>query len=97
MYTASTLQGPRKLPINTPQVSAILKAAASDEKKREELQAAAKIKDREHFRKRYLEVLIALELLERTIPEKPHSSKQRYRTTAAGRTVLAHAEKETPS
>jgi predicted nuclease of restriction endonuclease-like (RecB) superfamily len=74
-----------------------LKAATSDEKKREELQAAAKNKDREHFRKRYLEVLIALELLERTIPDKPRSSQQRYRTTAAGRTVLAHAEKETPS
>jgi ATP-dependent DNA helicase RecG len=96
-YPASIPRIPRKYPPSTPQVLAILKAATSDEKKREELQAAAKIKDREHFRKRYLEVLIALELLERTIPDKPRSSQQRYRTTAAGRTVLARAEKETPS
>ncbi|MDP1989446.1 MAG: ATP-binding protein [Syntrophales bacterium] len=41
--------------------------------------------------------LLALDLLERTVPDKPRSKKQRYRTTAAGRTVLAHAEKETPS
>jgi len=93
-YPASTPQAPRKYPIDTPQVVAILKAAASGEKNREELQTAAKIKDREHFRKRYLEVLIALELLERTIPDKPRSSKQRYRTTAAGHAVLEKAGKK---
>ena len=95
-YPASTPQVPRKYPTSTPQVLAILKAVASGEKKREELQAAAKIKDREHFRKRYLEVFITLELLERTIPDKPRSSKQQYRITPAGRTVLANAEKENP-
>jgi ATP-dependent DNA helicase RecG len=96
-HPASAPQAPRKYPTSTPQVLAILKAAASGEKKREELQSAAKIKDREHFRKRYLEALITSELLERTIPDKPRSPKQRYRSTAAGRTALANAEQETPS
>jgi len=41
--------------------------------------------------------LLALGFLEMTVPDKPRSKKQRYRTTAAGRTVLAHAEKETPA
>ena len=87
-------QVPPKYPLSTPQVLAILMAAASGEKSREELQTVAKIKDRKHFRKQYLEALIYSELLERTIPDKPRSSKQRYRTTLAGRAVLANSEKE---
>jgi ATP-dependent DNA helicase RecG len=76
---------------------AILKAAASGEKTREELQIVAEIKDREHFRKEYLEALLSAELLERTIPDKPRSPKQRYRTTAAGRSVLENSDKESQS
>jgi predicted HTH transcriptional regulator len=87
-------QTPRKYPASTPQVLVILNAAALGEKTREELQAAAEIKDREHFRKQYLEALLSTDLLERTIPDKPRSPKQRYRTTAAGRAVLENAEKE---
>jgi ATP-dependent DNA helicase RecG len=41
--------------------------------------------------------LLALGLLEMTVPDKPRSKKQQYRTTSAGRTVLAHAEKENPA
>ena len=95
--TASVPQVPRKYPASTPQVLAILKAAASGEKTREELQIVAEIKDREHFRKEYLEALLSAELLERTIPDKPRSPKQRYRTTAAGRSVLENSDKESQS
>ena len=95
--TASVPQVPRKHPASTPQVLAILKAAASGEKTREELQIAAEIKDREHFRKEYLEALLSAELLERTIPDKPRSPKQGYRTTAAGRSVLENSDKESHS
>jgi ATP-dependent DNA helicase RecG len=48
------------------------------------LQNAAGLKDREHFRTAYLEPLLDAGLLEMTIPDKPKSSRQRYRTTAAG-------------
>ena len=63
---------------HTLQVLEILQASASEEKSREELQMAAAIKDREHFRKQYLEPLLSAGLLERSIPDKLQSSKQRY-------------------
>jgi len=52
------------------------------------LQASADIRDREHFRKTYLNPLVAAGLVELTIPDKPRSSKQRYRLTGAGRAHL---------
>jgi len=73
---------------------AILRAAEAGEKTREELQSAAKIKNRKHFRKQYIDALLASGFLERTIPDKPSSPNQRYRTTAAGRAVLENAGKE---
>jgi ATP-dependent DNA helicase RecG len=75
-HPASTPQAPRKHPASTPQVLAILNAAVLGEKTREELQAVAEIKDREYFRKQYLEVLLSADLLARTIPDKPRSPKQ---------------------
>jgi ATP-dependent DNA helicase RecG len=39
--------------------------------------------------------LLALGFLEMTIPDKPRSKKQRYRTTATGRAILEKHEKET--
>jgi ATP-dependent DNA helicase RecG len=41
--------------------------------------------------------LLALGFLEMTIPDKPRSKKQRYRTTTAGRAVLESPKKETQS
>ena len=42
----------------------------------------------------YLAPLMAMDILERTIPDKPRSPKQRYRITPAGRAVLEQAQKE---
>jgi ATP-dependent DNA helicase RecG len=66
----------------------VLRAADANECSREELQAAAGISDREHFRKEYIEPLLSAGLLERSIPDKPRSPKQRYRTTALGLKAL---------
>jgi ATP-dependent DNA helicase RecG len=88
-----TPQVPRKYPASTPQVVAVLAAASVAERSREELQAAAKLADREHFRLDYLEPLLQAGLLERTIPDKPRSSRQRYRITAEGREYLTQAKK----
>jgi ATP-dependent DNA helicase RecG len=51
---------------------------------RAELQLAVGLKHEEHFRDAYLKPAIALGLVEMTVPDKPRSSKQRYRRTAAG-------------
>lgn len=80
---------PLKYPSSTPQVLAALKAAGDRELSREDLQAAAGIRDRKHFRRQYLEPLLSAGLLERTIPDKPRSSHQMYRLTTAGRAFLA--------
>jgi ATP-dependent DNA helicase RecG len=47
------------------------------------------MKHREHFRKAYIEPLVAAGWLERTIPNKPTSRLQKYRLTAKGRAWLA--------
>ncbi|MGV8122675.1 MAG: ATP-binding protein [Candidatus Xenobiia bacterium LiM19] len=93
-HPSSTPQVPLKYPPSTPQVLAILKAVASGEKTREELQEVSGITDRKHFRKQYIEALISLHYLEWTIPSKPRSSKQRYRITAEGRKALEASLKE---
>jgi len=49
---------------------------------------------RVHFLKTYLEPCLTAGLVERTIPDKPRSPKQRYRTTPAGRAVLGQTQKE---
>lgn len=81
-------KSPRKYPTSTPQVAAVLQTVVQEAKSREELQKAAGIKDREHFRKAYLEPLLAAGWVEMTIPDKPRSSKQTYRTTQLGFKML---------
>ncbi len=78
---------PQVTPQVSPQVAAVLKAALTS-CRREQLQAASGLKDREHFRRQYLLPLLGAGLIEMTIPDKPRSSLQQYRTTAAGRAVL---------
>ena len=80
-------QVPPKYPPSSPQVAAVLETARQ-ESTREALQQAAGIRDRKHFRLTVLNPLVAAGMLELTIPDKPRSSKQRYRTTEAGLAVL---------
>lgn len=84
---------PQVAPQVTPQVVAVLAEAREGARSREELQEAAGIKDREHFRKAYLEPLLGHGWLERTIPDKPRSRLQRYKTTAAGAAVVEKESK----
>lgn len=71
----------------TTQVVAILEAAATP-CSRANLQKAAGLRNREHFRKSYLEPLVAADWLAMTIPDKPRSRMQRYRTTPTGRRAM---------
>lgn len=71
----------------TEQVAKVLKAARTS-RIREELQAAAGIAHREHFRLSYLKPLLAAGWLGTTIPDKPQSRLQKYRLTEVGAKAL---------
>lgn len=62
------------------------------EMSRQQLQRALGLKNDEHFRKAYLQPALDAGLIERTIPEKPRSPKQRYRITDAGRRAVEAEE-----
>ena len=63
-------------------------ARAEEPLPRAALQAASGLRNREHFVNEHLNPLVDAGLLELTIPDKPRSSKQRYRLTALGRAYL---------
>jgi len=56
---------------------------------RKRLQEALSLKGEENFRKLYLVPALETGYIEMTIPDKPKSSKQKYRLTAKGRAWLA--------
>ncbi len=56
------------------------------------LMAVAGRSDRTKFRHQVLNALLEAELIEMTIPDKPRSSKQKYRLTEKGRNMLAAIE-----
>lgn len=60
---------------------------------RKELQEELGLKDIEHFRKVYLLPALVSGFIERTIPDKPQSSKQRYRLTENGKRLVASMKK----
>ena len=67
----------------TPQVSALMRIIEG-ELSRDELMTRLSLQDREHFRKAYLLPALDANLIEMTIPDKPRSSKQKYRLTPKG-------------
>jgi len=75
----------------TPQVGRLL-AACQGDLRREELQKRIGLADRKHFRTAYLRPALNAGLIEMTIPDKPQSSKQRYRLTPEGRRWLEEGE-----
>lgn len=78
---------PQVTPQVSPQVLALL-AKVSGEMARQELMEALGLKDRKHFGDAYLQPALDAGVLEMTIPDKPQSSKQRYRLTDLGQASL---------
>ena len=74
-----------------PQVLAML-AAMTGEHARQELMTLLGLSDRKHFVEAYLMPALQAELVEMTIPDKPQSSMQKYRLTAAGRAYAARGD-----
>jgi|SRR6185295_11204057 len=71
----------------TPEVR--LLRALKGEMSRQELQATLGLSDAEHFRKVFLVPTLGAGLIEMTIPDKPRSSRQRYRITSQGVEALS--------
>ena len=61
--------------------------------KRQEIQAALGLKHEDHFRETYLVPAVQFGAVEMTIPDKPRSSKQRYRITSRGDKMLKQHNK----
>jgi len=74
--TSST---PEAAPEVTPEVR--LLSVLAGEMTRQQLKEALRLKDDEHFRKAYLLPALDAGLIKMTIPDKPRSSKQKYRLT----------------
>lgn len=83
---------PDKYPTSTRQVAAAFDEVDS-ELSRSDLQKAAGLADREHFVNEHLNPLLESGILEMTIPDKPRSSKQKYRLTNKGRALLKNLER----
>lgn len=58
------------------------------EMKRVDIQQALSLKHEDYFRDAYLIPALAAKVIEMTQPDKPRSSKQRYRLTEKGRALL---------
>ena len=74
----------------TPEVRLI--SVLTGEMTRQQLKEGLGLKDDEHFRKAYLLPALDARLIEMTIPDKPRSSKQKYRLTDKGRKRLAQRD-----
>ncbi|CAN5572331.1 hypothetical protein BH10PSE18_BH10PSE18_32860 [soil metagenome] len=78
---------PEVTPEVTAEVARLLRAMAG-EMSRQQIQEALALKHAEHFRVAYLIPALTGCVIEMTSPDRPRSSKQRYRLTAQGRQWL---------
>ena len=87
----STPQVPHKYPTSTMQVRKLLRVL-DGERSRAEILARLELKDRVNLMTEYLRPALVAGFVEMTIPDKPRSSKQKYRLTAKGRDLLAELD-----
>jgi ATP-dependent DNA helicase RecG len=88
--TSSRHQVGTKLALSEHQVAVL--AVSGEAQPLVELMERCGRSDRTKFRQQVLRPLLDAGLLELTIPDKPRSSKQRYRTTVAGRSAARAAD-----
>ena len=87
---ASSQVGPKSV-LSASQVQVL--EIASVARSLPELMATSGVKNKTRFRDQVVAPLLRAGLIEMTIPDKPRSSKQRYRATDAGRAAIATARK----
>ena len=73
---------PRVAPPETPQDRLLW--VIEGEMTGQELRQKLDLRDMKHFRKTYLQPALDAGLIEMTLPDKPHSRRQRYRLTPTG-------------
>ena len=71
----------------TGEVERLLRAVVG-EMSRQQIQSALGLKGEDHFRTAYLKPALIANVIEMTLPDKPRSSKQRYRLTPQGQRWL---------
>lgn len=79
---------PQVTPYVTPQVEKLLNALHGEMSKGD-LMTEVAIKDRKHFTEAFIQPALEKGLIEMTQPDKPKSSKQRYRLTAVGQAFIS--------
>ncbi len=84
-------------PVTPPVVTLLELLTSAGDLGNADLREHLQLKDRTHVRERYIDPALAQGLIEMTIPDKPRSRLQKYRLTAAGRTLLQSLHKEPPT
>ena len=82
-------QVPDKSPASTLQVRNLIRSLDGERTRSEILQGLG-LKDRTNLAKEYIQPALAAGFIEMTIPDKPRSSKQKYRLTDKGRELQEH-------
>jgi len=78
----------------TPHVAAQVAALCREPQPAKAIMAELGLKHWKTFQANHLAPLMAMDILERTIPDKPRSRMQRYRTTEAGLAASKAPERE---
>jgi len=78
----------------TPHVAAHVAAFYCEPQPAKAIMAELGLKHWKTFQANYLARLMAMDILERTIPDKPRSRMQRYMTTEAGLAASKEPERE---
>lgn len=78
----------------TAEVTAEVTAVCREPQPAKAIMAELGLKRWKTFQANYLAPLMAMGILERTIPDKPRSRMQRYRTTEVGVAALKEPERE---
>jgi len=80
----------------TPHVTAQVTAFCREPQPAKAIMAELGLKHWKTFQANYLAPLMAMDILERTIPDKPRSRLQRYKTTDAGLAMLENGTTGAP-
>lgn len=89
-----TMQDTMQVTVQVTMQEEQLIAAMEDVHSRDDLQERLKINNRDYFRTAYINSALKQDLIEMTIPDKPHSKNQKYRLTRKGKALQLQLKKK---